>query len=434
LAKEDESADKTLVDKADTPLEKDKSKGDKKDNGEDEGANTIAENTEADSAREASTASPEKAEADSTREASTSPEKQGAGKVHKPRKFLPLSKRSPPAKANVEDEAEDKDMDEEINLNVDNDDDSTSTYRSGSTTEFEECDKDKKPAAKTTKKEAKKKKQPAAKTTEEDAPVSTPTEVDTKPPAKQDNKPPAKQNFKQPPAKPDRKQFDSNSDFLTTLFPDQVAHRKPEESENPNKGTRATEKKRLVGQHPATERQQMDDKVCKQFALSLKHDCKLMPMMTPISRTDGFLDAAAGRTDLEIIAQETDCKSVTPIKGLHTEMKPNSGGSVAVQKHLKPKLGLLVPSKAVGLTLFNILAKAVSGEVQLEFFYEAFGEEGLMSMLVNNKTGDKKKQPEVKQPEVKQPEVKPEPVKTESPPTNNPAVTKGADGEEHATI
>jgi len=100
LAKEDESADKTLVDKADTPLEKDESKGDKKDNGEDEGANTIAENAEADSTREAT--SPEKAEADSTREASTpSPEKQGAGKVHRPRKFLPLSKRSPPAKANV---------------------------------------------------------------------------------------------------------------------------------------------------------------------------------------------------------------------------------------------------------------------------------------------------------------------------------------------
>jgi len=339
----------------------------------------------------------------------------------------------------VEGEAEDEDMDEEINLNVDNDDDSTSTstYRSGSATELEdddEDDEDKKPAAKTTKKEAKKEKQPAAKTTEEDAPVSTPTEVDTKPPVKQDNKPPAKQNFKQPPAKPDRKQFDSNSEFLMAMFPDQVAHRKPEDNENPNKGTRATEKKRLVGQHPATERQQMDDKVRKQFALSLKHDCKLMPMMTPISRTDGFLDTAAGQTDLESIAQETDWKSIIPIKGLYTEMKPISGGSVAVQKHLKPKLGLLVPSKAVGLTLFNILAKAVSGEVQLEFFYEAFGEEGLMSMLVNNKTGDKKKQPEVKQPEVKQPEVKPEPVKTESPPTNNPAVTKGADGEEHATI
>ena len=49
MAKEDESADKTLVDKADTPLEKDESKGDKKDNGEDEGANAIAENAEADS-------------------------------------------------------------------------------------------------------------------------------------------------------------------------------------------------------------------------------------------------------------------------------------------------------------------------------------------------------------------------------------------------
>jgi len=318
-------------------------------------------------------------------------------------------------------------MDEEINMNVDNDDDSTSTYQSSSTTEFEEDDK--KPAAKTMKKDAKKEEQPAAKTTKKDASVSTPTEVDTKPPIKQDNKPPAKQNFKQPPAKPDRKQFDSNSEFLMAMFPDQVAHRKPEDNENPNKGTRATEKKRLVGQHPATEQQQMDDKVCKQFALSLKHVCKLMPMMTPISRTDGFLDTAAGRTDLESIAQETNWKSIIPIKGLYTEMKPNSGGSVAVQKHLKPKLGLLVPSKAVGLTLFNILAKAVSGEVQLEFFYEAFGKEGLMLMLVNNKTGDKKKQPEVKQPE-----VKPEPVKKEPPQKNNPTVTKGANGEERAEL
>ena len=173
----------------------------------------------------------------------------------------------------------------------------------------------------------------------------------------------------------------------------------------------------------------MYDKVRKQFALTCKHDVKLMPMMTPISKMDGFLETAAERSDLESIAQETDWKSIMPIKGLYTEMKPNSGGSVAVQKHLKPKLGLLVPSKAVGLTLFNILAKAVSGEVQLEFFYEAFGEEGLMSMPVNNKTGDKKKQPEVKQPE-----VKPEPVKTESPPKNNPTVTKGAGGEEHAEI
>ena len=98
-------------------------------------------------------------------------------------------------------------------------------------------------------------------------------------------------------------------------------------------------------------------------------------------------------------------------------MMPNKGGFVAVKTHLKPKLGLLVPSKAVGLTFFNILSKAVSGEVQLEFFYEAFSEEGLMLMLLNNKTGDKKKQPEVKQ----------EPVKKESPPKNNPTVVQGAD-------
>jgi len=207
----------------------------------------------------------------------------------------------------VEDKAEDEEMDEDINMNVDNNDDNTNTYWSGSTTEFKEDDekpaakttkkdtkKEKQPAAKIVEKDAEKEKQPAAKTTEKDASVSTPTEVDTKPPPKQDNKPPAKQNFKQPPAKQDHKKFDSSSEFLMALFPDQVAHRKPEDNENPNKGTGATEKKRLVGQHPATERQQMDDKVCKQFALSLKHYCKLMLMMTPISCTDGFLRTAAG--------------------------------------------------------------------------------------------------------------------------------------------
>jgi len=72
LAEEAESADKTLVDKADTPLENDKSNGDKKDNGEDKGAkaDTIAENAEADSTQETIT---------------PSPEKPGAGKAHKPR-------------------------------------------------------------------------------------------------------------------------------------------------------------------------------------------------------------------------------------------------------------------------------------------------------------------------------------------------------------
>ena len=197
-----------------------------------------------------------------------------------------------------------------------------------------------------------------------------------------------------------------------------MTHRKPEDSENPNKGTRATEKKRLVGQYPATERQQMDDKVRKQFALSLKHDCKLMPMMTPISRTDGFLETAAGRPDLDSIAQEIHWKRIIPIKGLYTEMMPNEGGSVAVKAHLKPKLGLLAPSQEVGAALFNIFDKAIKGEVQLQFFYEAFGEEGMMSMLLN-KTGDKNKQPKVKK---------------EPPAKKDPTITKGVDGEEHAVL
>jgi len=78
-------ADKTLVDKADTPLVNDESNGDKKDNGEDEGvkADTIAEKVEADSTKEKS---------------SPSPEKPGAGKAYKPRRFLPLTERSLPAK------------------------------------------------------------------------------------------------------------------------------------------------------------------------------------------------------------------------------------------------------------------------------------------------------------------------------------------------
>ncbi len=56
--------------------------------------------------------------------------------------------------------------------------------------------------------------------------------------------------------------------------------------------------------------------------------------------------------------------------------------------------------------------------MQLQFFYEAFGEEGLMSMLLN-KTGDKNKQPKVKK---------------EPPAKKDPTITKGADGEEHAVL
>ncbi len=84
-------------------------------------------------------------------------------------------------------------------------------------------------------------------------------------------------------------------------------------------------------------------------------------------------------------------------------MKPNSGGSVAVKKHLKPKLGLLVPSKQVGVQLYNVFAKALRGEVQLEFFYEAFGENGLTSMIEPKSKTKSEAKYEMPLPKVEQP-------------------------------
>lgn len=102
-----------------------------------------------------------------------------------------------------------------------------------------------------------------------------------------------------------------------------------------------------------------------------------------------------------------------PIKGLYAELQPNSGGSVAVKAHLKPKLGLLVPSKDVATYLYSALAKAMHGEVQLQFFYESFGKDGLMSMLLP-KSGEKKDDVEVK--------------------VEKPTPIKKVNGEEHAEV
>jgi len=342
-----------------------------------------------------------------------SPGKAKAGSRNKPRTFKTSRERHNRKRHNRTDGKDKEEEEEEEGMFDANDDDSTSTYNSSSSTETEP----------TPSKKNKKTAKPASQVSPLKGAVKAP-------PAAKDNAAAEGEEDRKRAAQPDRKK---DSDYFMAMFPDGSTHKKPEDTTNPNAGTRATEKKRLVGQHPATERQQMDDKVRKQFALSCKHDVKLMPMMTPISKMDGFLETAAERSDLESIAQETDWKSIIPIKGLYTEMKPNSGGSVAVQKHLKPKLGFLVPSKKVGVQLFDVLAKAVTGGVQLEFYYEAFGEKGLTSMIEPKSKAKAEAKDESKPAPI--PEVKfedPSEVKTVG--GKEPSVIKKVAGEEHAEL
>ncbi len=212
-----------------------------------------------------------------------SPGKPKAGSKNKPRTFLTSSERY--GRTNGKDEEEEEE-EEDGGFEI-KDDDSTSTYKSSSSTESEptpskKIQKPVKPASHVSPLKAAKVPPPVE---DNDAAKGTQGEEDRKPAAKLDHK--------------------KGSEYFMAMFPGGSTHKKPEGTTNPNAGTRATEKKRLVGQHPGTERQQMDDKVRKQFALTCKHDVKLMPMMTPISKMDGFLETAATRSDLESVAEET---------------------------------------------------------------------------------------------------------------------------------
>ena len=290
---------------------------------------------------------------------------------HKPRKFKPMSERTY-AKGNNQEDDNESEEEEDSGFGKTDDDSVYIPPEKEEKDDDEEEEEEQKEEKDDGDEEEEKK--------EEETP-STPKKEAAKPTQPAASLPPPKDN-KQHMKKHVRNQFDSNSEFLGAIFPPgESRKRKIEDSSNPRKGQRATEKKRDIGQHPASEKQQMDDKARKQFKLSLKHDSKLMPMMTPISRMDDFFENAAGRSDLTQIAQEVNWNHIIPIKGLYNTMQPNEGGNKPIRTLLKPKLGLLVPSKKVGAEIFDIMKKAVLGEVQLQFFYEAFGEEGLVSMI-----------------------------------------------------
>jgi len=98
--------------------------------------------------------------------------------------------------------------------------------------------------------------------------------------------------------KPHRSDFDSNSEYLSSLFggTGKKAGPKPAPEQLGKRAPKAG--KRLVGTHPGSNKQLIDDSTRKQFKLSLKHDHKLMPMMTPISKADGF-NPAPGKYTIE---------------------------------------------------------------------------------------------------------------------------------------
>jgi hypothetical protein len=91
------------------------------------------------------------------------------------------------------------------------------------------------------------------------------------------------------------------------------------------------------------------------------------------------------------IGQEDDWKKIIPIKGLYNEMEPNKGGSGAVMRRVRPKVGLLVPSIKVGMDLVNKLAMAIHGKIDLELCVGAEGKKKLISMIeVPDAKGGKK--------------------------------------------
>ena len=98
--------------------------------------------------------------------------------------------------------------------------------------------------------------------------------------------------------------FAERSDYLRSLFASgstrSIKKRKPValEVRAQLKGTRK------VGTHPASEKQQMDEKVRKQFKLSLKHDEKLMNMMTPISKMDDFTADSWSNEELKQVCKQ----------------------------------------------------------------------------------------------------------------------------------
>jgi len=98
--------------------------------------------------------------------------------------------------------------------------------------------------------------------------------------------------------KPHRSVFGSNNEYLSSLFggTGKKAGPKPPPAQLGKRAPKAG--KRLVGTHPGSNKQLIDDSTRKQFKLSLKHDHKLMPMMTPISKADGF-NPSSGKYTVE---------------------------------------------------------------------------------------------------------------------------------------
>jgi hypothetical protein len=92
--------------------------------------------------------------------------------------------------------------------------------------------------------------------------------------------------------------FTSRSEYLSSIFRKGTAKKGNNNKPVPKLMRANVKGTRKVGTHPASEKQQMDEKVRMQYKLSLKHDEKLMNMTTPISKMDNFV--AQSYTDDEL--------------------------------------------------------------------------------------------------------------------------------------